>query len=125
MDSFYFERTVLNWPITVRGTREGTDWFINISGGCKPHIGSVCAARYESGNVNLKKILFPTHRDDVVGDRFAEELARRFKTTVVVTCGIHYDNPGKEGLRQIINCTEVLLIETLEHISADTSAYQM
>lgn len=119
MESFCFEQTVLNWPITVDITRVGEDWLVKIWGGCRPHIGSVCAARFESGNVHLQKILFPTHRDDVVGDRFAEALARQLKATVVVTCGIHYDNPGREGLQQIVNCTEQLLCEVLERVSSE------
>ena len=114
MESIHVEQTVLNWPISVSLTQSGPDWLVRIAGGCAPHIGSVSVAYVENDEVILEKILLPTHRDDVVGDRFAKVLARRFHATVTVVCGIHYEAPGKEGLRQIVACSESLLQEILK-----------
>ena len=36
-------------------------------------------------------------------------------------CGIHYDMPGKEGLRQIVDCTERLLQEIQHRLVAAQS----
>lgn len=117
MESIHVEKAVLNWPISVSLTQSGPDWLVNIVGGCAPHIGSISVAYVENDEVVLQKILLPTHRDDVVGDRFAKVLAMRFHATVTVICGIHYETPGKEGLRQIVDCGESLLQEILRQTS--------
>ena len=119
MEIYHFEQIVLDWPISVELKRYGLDWMVQITGGCAPHIGSV--GTFADGEVHLRKILLPSHRDDVIGDRFAETLTKQLRTTVSVVCGIHYDMPGKEGLRQIVDCTERLLQEIQHRLVAAQS----
>lgn len=109
MKSLHIERSALGWPIFVDAVCLGTDWLLQITGGCAPHIGSISVGTFENGEVILRKILLPTHRDDVIGNRFAEVLARQLKVTVTVICDIHYETPGQEGLRKIVDCSEELL----------------
>ena len=51
----------------------------------------------------------------------APHIGRVSGGTVSVVCGIHYDMPGKEGLRQIVDCTERLLQEIQHRLVAAQS----
>lgn len=117
MTDHYFEKQVLGHPITVRFHSIGADFLVEISGGCLPHIGSVSVGTFTKGEVTLQKLLLPEHRDDVIGDRFAVELANFFQTTVTVVCGIHYELPGPKGIQQIVSCANELLQEIISELS--------
>ena len=121
MEIYHFEQIVLDWPISVELKRYGLDWMVQITGGCAPHIGSVSVGTFADGEVHHRKILLPSHRDDVIGERLAESLTNELRSTVCVVCGIHYDMPGKEGLRQIVDCTERLLQEIQHRLVAAQS----
>lgn len=73
MEIYHFEQIVLDWPISVELKRYGLDWMVQITGGCAPHIGSVSVGTFADGEVHLRKILLPSHRDDVIGDRFCRD----------------------------------------------------
>ena len=104
-------KAVLGQPITVTGWKTGEDWVISVFGGSRPHIGSVTTAYWAEGHLEVKTILLPAHRDNVVGERFAEAVAEQTGKTVCVTCGIHYENPSKEDLAAIVSACEELLEE--------------
>ena len=100
---------VLGYPITVTALPAGRDWSVTVLGGCTPHIGSVSLAEYENGAVTVRTLLRDSHKDQVVGDRFARRLAEKNACTVCVSCGIHYDGPTRAELEEIVACTEGLL----------------
>ena len=68
-----YEKQVLGHSITVSIHQIGEDWLVEISGGCRPHIGSVSVGTFAEGQVSLQKVLLAEHRDDVIGDLFATE----------------------------------------------------
>lgn len=100
---------VLGHPITVTALPAGRDWSVTVLGGCQPHVGSVSLAEYENGAVTLRTLLRDSHKDQVVGDRFARKLAEKSRCTVCVSCGIHFDGPTRTELEQIVACAEGLL----------------
>lgn len=102
-------RQALGHPITVTALPAGRDWSVTVLGGCAPHVGSVSLAEYENGETKLRTLLRDSHKDQVVGDRFAQKLAGQGRCTVCVSCGIHYENPDKADLEQIVACTDALL----------------
>lgn len=108
-----FQREVLGFPITAAVTRAGDDLLVQVAGGCREHIGSVSTARFENEELKIDSLLLPHHRDDVVGDKFAKALAERSRATVTVVCGIHFDSPGRDGIREIVECTDSLLEDIL------------
>ena len=110
--------TVLGYPITASLTQLGADYLVTVTGGCGPHIGSVSVARWDGSAPVLETVLLPTHRDDVVGNRFASALCGQLHTAVTVVCGIHYDGPSREDLKTIVAGTEDLL----RQIQADLPA---
>lgn len=107
---------ILGYPITVTAAPAGADWNVTVLGGCAPHVGSVSLAEYCEGAVTLRTLLRETHKDQIVGDKFARALAEQAKCTVCVSCGIHYDNANPQQLQQIVAATEELLIKLCEQI---------
>lgn len=109
------ECEVLGRQIEVSAGWRGRDLLVTVTGGDAAHIGSVSVCRMQNGSAALEKIVLPTHRDDVVGDSFAEALARKLETTVCVVCGIHFDGASKQDIAEIANSTNEMLIQLLKH----------
>ncbi len=107
---------VLGYAVTAAAAPAGSDWNVTVLGGCAPHVGSVSLAEYADGAVTLRTLLRDTHKDQIVGDKFARELAQALQCTVCVSCGIHYDGPGLAELQEIVACTDRLLEELLTTI---------
>ena len=113
-----FRRKVLGLPVCAAVTRAGGDLLVQITGGCAEHIGSVSTAYFEDGERRLETLLLPHHRDDVVRERFALALSERTRGTVAVACGIHYDAPGHEGIKEIVRCADELLEDVLAEFNS-------
>ena len=107
------DRRLLGCPLAATLLLIGQDLLVQIEGGCRAHVGSVSAACWEEGTLRTQTLCLPKHRDDVVGDRFARELAAQTGRNVTAVCGIHYDHATKDEIRQIIACTEEMLHELL------------
>lgn len=112
---------ILGYSITVTAAPAGIDWNITILGGCSPHVGSVSLAEYNNGEVTLRTLLRDAHKDQIVGDKFARVLAQRTKSTVCVSCGIHYDNPSTADLNTIVAGTDHLLNTLCENIKKEST----
>ena len=102
-------KEVFGYPITVTATPAGSDWNVVILGGCTPHVGSVSLAEYQNGTIKLRNLLRDEHKDQIVGDRFAHELAKHCHCAVCVSCGIHFDKPSADDLTKIVFNTDELL----------------
>ena len=66
------KRDVLGRTIEAQLTWQGKDLLVTVTGGDAAHIGSVSLCRMCSGAPRIEKILLPAHRDDVIGDKFAQ-----------------------------------------------------
>lgn len=115
MQNICLQTVVLDHSIRVTALPAGGDWVIRIEGGCAPHVGSVSVAA--PGMEQPRHWVGPHHRDDVVGDRFAWAVHQKTGGTVSVSCGIHYDAPGKAGLAQIVAACDGLLEELLDKMN--------
>ena len=67
-------------------------------------------------NVDYLFVDMPPGTGDVVSDMFAEAIAKKLGATVTVVCGIHYEEPGKEGIETILERTRSLLDEVINSI---------
>lgn len=105
------KKTVLGYEISVFALKAGTDWSVTVLGGCLPHVGSVSLAEYVNTAVTVRSIFRDNHKDQIVGERFARKLAERGRSNVSVSCGIHYENPGEDGLIKIVDTADELLEE--------------
>jgi hypothetical protein len=110
MDIHIVKRTILNKEITacVQSLDHGIQ--VTITGGDLSHVGSV-SVMDEQGS--LTTTLFPNHRDNVIGDKWAGEIYKKNSLPVVVTAGVHYDNINKNDIENIINETDDMLDEVL------------
>ena len=109
-------KKIFGFPITVTATPAGTDWNVIILGGCAPHVGSISLAEFNGSEVSLRTLLRETHKDQIVGEKFAKAIAEQAKCTVCVSCGIHYDNASQHQLQQIVATTDELLVELCKQV---------
>ena len=94
------------------------DLLVEISGGARPHIGSVSVCWFQDGKMCFDGILLPGHRDNVVGDKFAKSLAAAMHTTVSVICGIHYNAATKDDIELILRDMDRALAEFQDELCA-------
>ena len=80
-----------------------------ISGGQVPHIGSVALSQarsslQEPGKVSATSSVLSVigHKEGRMAEGVADEIAARLQTTVVVVCGIHFDDFDSVKLCRLI-----------------------
>lgn len=108
------ELTVLGCGIRINLYDTGAGMNILIEGGEKGHIGAVAAA--ESGTLT-DSIVFPSHKEGVVCERWAREVSSVVCGPVVVEAGIHYDNITKEQIQEVLEALELELAGLLKRMS--------
>lgn len=108
-----FEREVRGCPLVAELLWAGDDLQVCIRGGERPHIGSVTVAVQDETGVTLKTWRGVHHRDDVIGEIFAQALAERTGATVCVSCGVHYDVLPKAEIAAVVEEARFLLNEIL------------
>lgn len=114
------------YEVEAKAMRVGADILICIWGGERPHIGAIAAAQPRPSLADPSKtsatasvLSYVGHKEDDVAKRAAEAIAARFKTNVVVTAGIHWDDLPADGIQIILDrCREVTikLINALEEL---------
>ena len=118
MNRHIVSQMVLGWPLTAEAIPAGRDWLICVTGGCAPHVGSVSTGRWTEAGAEVETICLPSHRDDVISELFARELAASLRTTVCVTCGIHYDGIDRAGIEAVVSQANALAKELAERCAA-------
>ncbi|MDX1779034.1 MAG: hypothetical protein R3339_09145 [Thermodesulfobacteriota bacterium] len=93
----------------------GADVLVILSGGTKPHIGSIAVA-HPRPSLTDEKIVSSTssvynflgHKDHVIAQRVAEMLSSRLDKNVVAVAGFHIDKITQEGISRVVeNCDEL------------------
>jgi hypothetical protein len=95
----------------------GDDLTVIISGGVKPHIGSVViACPNKSKNVNYTIWTDEGHKDNVVAEDAATELIKSigFNKNVVVIAGLHIVNATKEDINRLVKNSKILIENLLK-----------
>ena len=102
----------------------GDDLLVAVWGGEKPHIGAVSAAQSrpslrdpEAISATASVLCFLSHKEDELAKAMSEVLAAVLDTKVVVLAGIHWDNISPDGIRQVVNNSEILVDLILEKIT--------
>ena len=113
-------RLIHNEKITLKVVMIGMDIQVLCYGGDEPHIGAVSlAVPYESGNMtgaSVSTLTALTHREDNVCRQLAESFCKQLKTSVAVSCGIHYDQITKELILEIQNVVTDMSKELIDEI---------
>ena len=118
--TIFVEQHSCGHVLSARAHFAGEDLCVLVTGGSKPHVGSVSLgiARKSlkndgSNSATVSTLNVTGHKDDVLGNMFAERLAAILNKTVCVVCGVHFANATPEELEQILHDARVLL-EKLE-----------
>lgn len=115
-------------PIRAELYRIGEDYLAVIAGGDKAHAGSLSAALpYESPNggkrsATVSTYVFPEHKDDRIGNRFAKELALVTGRHTAAVCGVHYDGLNRKEIEEILALGEELLAELCAKAAGENTA---
>ena len=104
-------------PYTVHAEVQllGADVLVILSGGTKPHIGSIAVALPRPSLTDEEKVSstssvynFLGHKDHVIAQRVAEMLSSRLNRNVVAVAGFHIDKISQEGISRVVeNCDEL------------------
>jgi hypothetical protein len=107
-----FAYGALPYRVTAEVRSLGSDLLVILSGGDKPHIGSVAVAvprpsledhRVMSSTSSVYNFL--GHKDQVIAQRVAEVLSSRLNRQVVVVAGFHRERISGKGIEKVIeNC---------------------
>lgn len=104
--------------------RLGPDWLVSIWGGVRPHIGAVAMAQprpsLKDENVvsaTASVFCFLGHKEDVIVKEASERLAAALNANIVVTAGIHWDDIDPEGIRRIVENSQILISTIKERIA--------
>lgn len=95
-------------PITFRALALGRDLLVVLSGGERPHVGSIVMAEPRASTAEASRLSTtcqvwnrPPHKEEAVARPVAEALALRLNKAVVVVSGIHYEGLDEEGLEAV------------------------
>ena len=109
------DRVLLGQAVQITGKKLGEDYLVTISGGHKPHIGSVstalpCDRLDQVGQTTtVSTYVYPGHKDDHIGNRFAQALSKSLGQKVVVVCGVHFDDVSSLEIEMILEGFDNLL----------------
>lgn len=107
---------VLNREIRILLHDTGAGLNVLIEGGDQGHIGAVAAL---SPQQPLQIITFPGHKEEVLCRQWARELCRVYHGTVAVEAGVHYDNIGKEEIKEIMDALKQELDKIVQQIEEE------
>jgi hypothetical protein len=97
--------------LTLRAYFMGEDLCILITGGDKPHLGTVTAgARLEP----IQTVNFQNHKEFFVTEEIALMLRKEFGGNFAVCCGAHWDEITKDELKLVNQLTLELGSELLK-----------
>lgn len=98
------------YKLSAEVTFVGNDLLVVISGGDKPHIGSVAVAQPRPSLRNRRRMSatssvynLPGHKDQVIAQRLSEALSSELNCTVVVAAGFHLDRIGEKGVKRVLD----------------------
>lgn len=94
----------------------GPDLWVAVTGGDSPHLGSVSVGIPRpsltgdgSPSATVSTFNATGHKDDVVGNLFAQSLTSEFSCKTSVTCGIHFEHAASSDLARILEDADALL----------------
>lgn len=105
---------VLGLPIEAAAQKLDAGWDVGVFGGCRTHVGAVTLAQPDG---SLGTIEGPGHRERDITEPWAARLALALGEPICVRCGIHYDSPTREQIKEIVSACGLLLEKLLNLIT--------
>lgn len=106
-------RQVLGSAIRAEWSRLDDGISVLLTGGQRSHIGAVSVAEPDG---TVRTLDFPGHRERVVAEQWAAELATAAGCRAAVTCGIHYDDLTRDGLGLVLQALDEMRTELKEQL---------
>ena len=100
----------------------GNDIIFIVSGGDQPHIGAISIGIPRSSLKNpdqlsstISTYVFTGHKDDIIGNKIADEISKRTGKKVVVLSGIHFHNLSEKDINLVVEkssmvCQELIIL---------------
>jgi hypothetical protein len=106
------------YNVTLTFTITGNGFIGHLLGGEQPHIGAVVLSvprpsLTEPAKTSCNSIVIPVlgHKDDEIAKPVAEEIAKKYNTTVALVAGIHVDKACPADIKELVgNCREAVQI---------------
>ena len=99
----------------------GNDLIFIISGGDLPHIGAISVGIPRPSLKNpdqlsstISTYVFTGHKDDIIGNKIANEISKRTEKKVVVLAGIHFNHLSERDIKLVVKKSEVIYRELIE-----------
>ena len=77
----------------------GNDIIFIVSGGDQPHLGAISVGiprpslkNSDQLSSTISTYVFTGHKDDIIGNKIADEISKRTEKKVVVLAGIHFNH---------------------------------
>lgn len=113
--------------LSVSAERMGADIAVTVSGGSRPHIGSVAVAvprQSLSGDGTISAttsvINMTGHKDNLLSEQIASALSSHFNCTVSVSAGVHFDGITPEQMRIMVNSPQEITRFIIRWLEDDT-----
>lgn len=110
-----FAAGVFPYKVNAEVRLIGSDLLVVISGGDRPHIGSIAVAMprpslQNRGVMSATSSVYnlPGHKDQVIAQRVSEVLSSKLGRNVVVMAGFHSKGISEKGIKKVIENTEKL-----------------
>ena len=101
------------YTVRLESYNVGKDLLIVITGGEEDHIGSATLIEEKD---HLQTMIKKGHQDHVVSEKMANIIYDTIGKDLLVVCGIHIDDAGKEEIDILVNyaqeCVDIFLKET-------------
>ncbi|OFW52835.1 MAG: hypothetical protein A2163_04370 [Actinobacteria bacterium RBG_13_35_12] len=99
----------------------GNDLIFIISGGDLPHIGAISVGIPRPSLKNpdqlsstISTYVFTGHKDDIIGNKIANEISKRTEKKVVVIAGIHFNHLSERDIKLVVKKSEVIYRDLIE-----------
>ena len=99
----------------------GNDIIFIVFGGDQPHLGAISVgiprpSLKNSGQLSstISTYVFAGHKDDIIGNKIADEIAKKMNKKVVVIAGIHFHNLSKKDINLLIEKSGIVCQELIE-----------
>lgn len=118
---FNMSKIYKQYSINITCLKIGNDFNITIYGGDTPHIGAIAVSypnkiiNHNSISPTISLITLPGHKEDSLALESAKILCKTLNSTVVVSCGIHYDNFEFKDIKNINEIVNYLIKETIKN----------
>ena len=104
----FFTAGAVPYKVSAEVRLIGADLLVVITGGDKPHIGSVAVAMPRP-SLQVRGVMsatssvynIPGHKDQVIAQRISEVLSSGLNRTVVAVAGFHLDGLSEKGIKTV------------------------